>query len=160
MPILDRWLERAAQEQPLRGVTALLIQHQLGNQVPQARGLIELGLDPRNLYWIDIPYTSSPIVRGALMDLGIPSGNLIVGDYRLLQDYAPFQRLRVQRFLRDLASDPPERLVVLDDGSYMLEALSCFRKRPPELESLSRPRAVSSKSRRASRWRCAPANSR
>jgi len=131
MPILDRWLEQAAQERPLAGVTVLMIQHQLGNQVPQTRALIELGVAPRNLYWIDIPYTSTPAVRDALRGLGIPSGNFVVNNYRLLDDYAPFQRLRVQHFLRELFKDPPERLLVLDDGSYMLEALACLRQRLP-----------------------------
>src|SRR5215831_7230919 len=80
MPVLERWLQRAASDQPLLGVTALLIQHQLGNHVPQARALIELGLDARNLYWIDIPYTSTPVVRDALCQLGIPSQNLMTSD--------------------------------------------------------------------------------
>jgi S-adenosylhomocysteine hydrolase len=131
MPILDRWLDRTAKERPLAGVTALMIQHQLGNQVPQTRALIELGIAPRDLYWIDIPYTSTPSVRDALQGLGIPSENFIVNDFRLLDAYAPFQRLRVQHFLRELFNDPPERLLVLDDGSYLLEALACLRPRLP-----------------------------
>lgn len=72
MPILDRWLERAAQDRPLAGVTVLKIQHQLGNHVPQTQALLELGVAPQNLHWIDIPYTSTPAVREALLGLGIP----------------------------------------------------------------------------------------
>ena len=131
MPILDRWLENAAQGRPLAGVTALLIQHQLGNQVPQTRALIELGISPRDLYWIDIPYTSTPAVREAVRGLGVPAENFITGDFRLLDNYASFQRLRVQSFLRTLFEEPPERLLVLDDGAYMLEALACLRARLP-----------------------------
>jgi len=133
MPILDRWLERAAQDRPLAGVTALLIQHQLGNHVPQARALIELGIAPRDLYWIDIPYTSMAVVREAVRGLGVPAKNLMVRKFHLTDRYAPFQRLRVQRFLRKLLKDPPARLLVLDDGSYMLEALACMRQRPPSI---------------------------
>jgi len=133
MPVLERWLERAAQERPLAGVTALLMQHQLGNQVPQTRALIELGVAPRDLYWIDIPYTSNAAVREALRGLGIPAENLFVSDFRLLDDYAPHQRLRVQGFLRDLFQHPPTCLLVLDDGSYLLEALSCLRRRLPRV---------------------------
>jgi hypothetical protein len=130
MPILDRWLEDAAQDRPLAGVTALMIQHQLGNHFPQTKALIGLGIAPRDLYWIDIPYTATPAVREAVLGLGVPSENIIVGDFKLLDKYAPFQRLRVQRFLRELFKDPPERLLVLDDGSYMLDALSCLKQRP------------------------------
>ena len=129
MPILDRWLERAAQDRPLAGVTALMIQHQLGNHVPQTQALLDLGIAPGDLYWIDIPYTSTPAVREALREIGIPAKNLLVGDFRVLDKYAPFQRSRVQQFLLDLFEDPPERLLVLDDGSYMLEALAGLRRR-------------------------------
>src|SRR5574341_2077269 len=83
MPVLDRWLERAAQDKPLAGVTGLMIQHQLGNQVPQTRALIELGMAPRDIFWIDIPYTSSPSVRDALATLGIPAENMLVSSFRL-----------------------------------------------------------------------------
>ena len=130
MPILDRWLERAAQDRPLAGVTVLMIQHQLGNHVPQASALLELGVAPSDLYWIDIPYTSTLAVREALRDLGIPGENILASDFCLLDNYAPFQRLRVQQFLLELFEDPPERLLVLDDGSYMLEALAGLRRRP------------------------------
>jgi S-adenosylhomocysteine hydrolase len=133
MPVLDKWLERAAQDRPLEGVTALMIQHQLGNHVAQTEALFALGLAPRDLYWIDIPYTSTPVVREVLRALGVPAGNMMVSDFHLLDKYAPFQRLRVQRFLRDVFRDPPERLLVLDDGSYMLEALACIRQRPPSV---------------------------
>jgi S-adenosylhomocysteine hydrolase len=133
MPILDRWLERAAQDRPLAGVTALLIQHQLGNHVPLARALLALGIAPRDLYWIDIPYTSTAVVREAVHELGVPEKNMMVRRFHLLNHYTPFQRLRVQRFLRRILEDPPARLLVLDDGSYMLEALACMRLRPPSL---------------------------
>ena len=133
MPLLERWLQRAERSRPLRGVTALMLQHQLGNQVPQTEALIRLGLAPERIHWIDIPYTSTPRVREALRGLGIPAAHLHTGDFRLLQDYAPYQRLRVQKFLRDLAASPPEHLLVLDDGSYLLEALSCQRHALPRL---------------------------
>jgi len=133
MPVLDRWLERAAQDRPLAGVTTLLIQHQLGNHVPQARALLDLGVAPKDLYWIDIPYTATPAVREAVCALGVPAQNMAVSRYHLLDRYTPFQRLRVQRFLRQLFTDPPQQLLVLDDGSYMLEALACFKRRLPRI---------------------------
>lgn len=133
MPILDRWLERAAQDRPLAGVTGLMIQHQLGNQVPQTRALIELGMAPQDIYWIDIPYTSTPAVRAALLSLGIPSENMLVSTFHLMDKYGPFQRLRVQRFIRDRLDARPERLLVLDDGAYMLEAIAGMKRQFPNL---------------------------
>jgi len=130
LPVLNEWLEDHAQDRPLRGVTALFIQHQLGNHVPQAKALIELGLDPAQLFWIDIPYTATPSVRSALISLNIPEPNLLCKQFHLLDKYASFQRLRVEEFLQRLFKDPPELLLVLDDGSYTLEALACLRDPP------------------------------
>jgi hypothetical protein len=129
LPVLDRWLENAAQDLPLKGVTGLLIQYQLGNHVPQTQALIELGMAPGDIFWIDIPYTSTPAVREALRTMGIPAANFITSNFRLLDNYAQFQRLRVQSFLRRLFEKPSRHLLVLDDGSYVLEALACLQSR-------------------------------
>ncbi len=126
MPLVDMVVDRYADRQPLAGYTALLIQHQLGNHVPQAKALIALGLRPRDILWVDIPYTSHEKVRTELRRLGIPNKNLIVGKYRLLDLYAPHQRLKVQRVIKQLLDHPPERLLVLDDGAYFLEAATGF----------------------------------
>lgn len=126
MPIVDALVRQHEAEQPLAGHTALLIQHQLGNHVPQAKALIRLGLDPRDIYWLDIPYTSHEEVRTELRRLNVPKKNLTVGKYRLLDFYAPHQRLKVQKAIRRLLDDPPERLLVLDDGSHFLEGATSF----------------------------------
>src|SRR5689334_11344354 len=133
MPLVDRWLARIGDAQLLRGVTVLNIQHQFGNQVVQTRALLELGVSPSAIYWIEIPYTSSAPVREALYGLGVPPANVLVSDFRLLDVYASYQRERVARFLEGLLDDPPERLVVLDDGSYMLEALAAQARRLPSI---------------------------
>jgi len=133
LPLLDRWLERSRNERPLEGVTVLNIQHQLGNHVPQTTALIELGVSPRDVHWIEIPYSATPAVRAVLHGLGIPKENILVSDFRLLDDYANYQRARVQRFLRAFADDPPERLLVLDDGAYMLETLAALRRPLPSI---------------------------
>ena len=57
MPLTDRIVERYAADAPLEGVTALLFQHQLGNQVPMVDALIRLGLAPECIHWVDIPST-------------------------------------------------------------------------------------------------------
>ncbi|MCZ6573362.1 MAG: hypothetical protein O7C98_09375 [Planctomycetota bacterium] len=130
MPLVDEWLKRFEGQRPLEGVTALLIQHQLGNQVPQVRALLDLGLAPERLFWLDIPYTSNATTRAHVARvMGVPERNFIVSDYDVLEPYAPYQRARTQRILKHWLDDPPERLLVLDDGAYFLEAAACFRKR-------------------------------
>jgi hypothetical protein len=129
MPILEAFLDMQGKRLPLERVTALLIQHQLGNHVPQARALLRLGLKPENLIWLDVPYTSNATVRTALEDLGIPRRNLRVHDYEVLQPYAPYQLRRTQTIYRELLTDPPEHLLVLDDGAYFLEAMCTMKSR-------------------------------
>lgn len=134
MPILDRWVRTHCSGKPLAGVTALFIQHQFGNQVPQTKALLELGLDPKRLFWLDVPYTSNARVREAIVGLGIPSGNMLVADdYRVLDPYAPYQRRRVQMLIHDFLKNSPGRLLVLDEGAYFLEAAACFEKRLPDV---------------------------
>ena len=133
LPVLDAWLERVAQDRPLKGISALMLQHQLGNHVPQTKALLDLGIDPTNLHWIDIPYTSTAAVREALRGLGIPQENFFPGDYQVLEDYVPYQRRRVERFILELAKEPPEHLLVLDDGAYFLDAMARMKTRLPKV---------------------------
>lgn len=132
LPLLDAWVVKQRKNQPLKNVTLLLIQHQLGNQYPQAKALLDLGLEPTNLIWVDIPYTSTPKVRQAMInDLKIPKTSFHVHSFKVLDRYPPYQIRRVQEIFAQLLVDPPDRLVVLDDGAYFLEAASCFAKQLP-----------------------------
>lgn len=120
-------VERYRERKPLKKVTALLFQHQLTNHVPQTKALIDLGLDPRKIYWVDIPYTSHKPIRKAVQAFGIPKRNFVTcSDYRLLDMYAPYQRGRAIRIYEKLKKKDIDRLIVLDDGAYFLEAASCF----------------------------------
>ncbi len=132
LPILDEWVGRHEGRAPFKGVTALFIQHQLGNLYPQAKAFLELGLDPSQLIWIDVPYTATPQVRRSLVeDLKIPGSSFHVHSFPVLDRYPPYQIRRVQEVFARLLSNPPDRLVVLDDGAYFLEAASCFARQLP-----------------------------
>ncbi len=129
LPLLDDFVEEwIGGEKPLAGVTAVLIQHQLGSQVRMTEAMIRLGLDPRRIFWVDIPYTANGEVHAALRGLGIPENNFSPSYYHLEMPYASYQHLRVQELalglLQSLPDDAP--LLVMDDGSYFLEAMSCF----------------------------------
>jgi hypothetical protein len=124
--VVDHWRS----ESPLEGVTALFFQHQLGNQVPMTQALIDLGLDPERITWVDIPYTSHKPVRDALLELGLDERKLIVSDdFGLLDNYGPHQRKRALDVTARLLRQDPEHLLVLDDGAYFLEAMTCFERR-------------------------------
>ncbi|MEI7979513.1 MAG: hypothetical protein WCI53_11770 [Bacteroidota bacterium] len=132
MPILNTYLNKYKGKKPFKDFTILMIQHQLGNQVPQTLALIELGLDPTKIFWLDIPYTSSKKVREYLIqNSGIPAENFFTSDYNILQPYANYQRKRAQEILSLLLKNPPKHLIVLDDGAYFIEAMVTFKQKLP-----------------------------
>lgn len=133
MELVDQLVNQHRCHRPLQGVKALFIQHQLGNQYPLAKAMIALGLDPKDLYWLDIPYTSNAKVREALFELKIPKRNFFINQYRVLDFYAPYQNQRMTRILHGFLQNPPDRLLVLDDGAYYLEAAVCFERQIPEV---------------------------
>jgi S-adenosylhomocysteine hydrolase len=134
MPVLRAYVDRYGGGRPLQGVTALLIQHQLGNQGPQIDAMMALGLEPEKTLWVDIPYTSHASFRAEVVRRhGIPEGNFDVHTYGVLAPYAQYQFSRTQKVLGRLLDDPPERLVVLDDGAYFLEAAMGFRRQLPNV---------------------------
>lgn len=134
LPLLDKLVEKYEPEQPLKGVHALMFQHLLGIQYAQTQALIKLGLDPENIIWVDLPYTSNPFVRNALIDnLGIPPENFHRYSNSLLEPYALCQRARINRIVRRLMEHPPEKFIVLDDGAYFLESAMCFNQSMPNM---------------------------
>ena len=129
LPLLDAYIEEHVRgKAPLAGVTAVLIQHQLGSQVRMVEALIRLGIEPGKIYWVDIPYTANPIVRKALQGLEIPPENFSRNSYHLGKPYAPYQRQQVQKLFSRLRTSlgPKDHLLILDDGSYYIEAISCY----------------------------------
>ena len=132
MPLVQEIIIEYQDEKPLRGYSVLFLQHQFPAQYGQVQALLELGVLKEDLYWIDIPYTSNPYVVKALIDMGIPRENLISSQYQLDMKYRTYQRTRVQKWISqnlDKISSKDQKLLVFDDGSYFIEAYSCFKKR-------------------------------
>jgi hypothetical protein len=93
--------------------------------VPQLAALLTLGLDPRQVHWLDIPYTSHEEVRIHARDvLGVPDRNLARHRYRVLAPYAPYQLSRAIDAVLEIAREGNGTLLVLDDGAYAIEALA------------------------------------
>lgn len=136
LPLLDAFLSEHAPKANLLGdTTVILIQHQLGSLVPLTRALFDLGLDPKRTYCVDIPYTANAKVQTALQQLGIPRSNFSPSTYNLAKPYAPYQRQRVQRLLSSLRKqmDARDKVLVMDDGSYFIEAASCYAELLPQM---------------------------
>ena len=54
VPLLDAWLKWNVNAKPLAGKSALLVQHQLSDQVPMLAALVQLGLNPARTWWLNI----------------------------------------------------------------------------------------------------------
>ncbi|HYL70083.1 MAG TPA: hypothetical protein VEY89_02125, partial [Candidatus Dormibacteraeota bacterium] len=127
VPLLDLWMQAQKGAQPLAGTSVLLIQHQLSNQVPMLKALLDLGVRPEDVWWLDIPYTSHAAVRDyAAAQFDVPRSQLLEADYPVLAPYGPYQHARAIRTLRAITDGKPGSLIVLDDGAYALEALAAL----------------------------------
>lgn len=136
MPVVDWVVDTYGYDKPFVGWDVLFIQHQLENHMAQTEAMFECGMEASRLHWIDIPYTSSPIIREHLIDkYSVPSEQFYVHDYNLTQQYAPYQRARVigwiKHYLEKSSNENP--LLVVDDGGYFLEALVCLKDHPDKL---------------------------
>lgn len=127
LPLMEAFLSRVA-GRPLEGVRLLLVQHQLINQLPMVEGLVRLGADPSQIYWLDIPYTSHQEIRDyAVANLSVEAEHFwLSDDYRILDPYAPYQFRRTLKAVLSLGAPSDQPLVVLDDGAYVLKALSAL----------------------------------
>jgi len=130
LPLLDAFVAERAESAPLAGVSAVLIQHQLGSIVPMVRALLSLGLEPDRVFFVDIPYSANAEVRVALEGLCLQKAHFASGSYDLSQPYAAFQRRRVQDIAAGMLGElrPNDPLLVLDDGAYFVEAACCFAR--------------------------------
>jgi hypothetical protein len=74
-------------------------------------------------------------VADQLVALGIPPENFAPSDYRLTRPYATYQLRRVTHMVAGLRGvlSPKERLLVLDDGGYFLEAAAWFADELPRV---------------------------
>lgn len=136
LPLLDALVSQQRDRQPLAGYTVFLVQHQLANQVPMVKALIDLGVNAGKIHWLDIPYTAHHEVCTFVQnEFNVPSENFSDPDYRALDPYVPYQRRRALECLQRFIDDPPEKLLVLDDGAYFLEALSSIHpgRRPARI---------------------------
>jgi S-adenosylhomocysteine hydrolase len=123
MPLLSELVQRQKEQLPLVNSIVLLIQHQLQDSYAQVSSLLELGVDPTELYWIDIPYTSNASVRSAVQRLGVPARNFWSHAYHLGLQYRSYQCSRVHKWISELGEgiDRARKLIVIDDGAYFLE---------------------------------------
>ena len=124
LPLLDDYRQHYGSVD-LSGHSLLVIQHQLGTTVPLVSALIDDGIDPSRVWFVDIPYSTHLDVREALLQLAGSLNRCPAPFTDPLVDYASAQLTRVIATLFDMLNHHHNTdLVVLDDGAYFLRALS------------------------------------
>ncbi|HEX5087321.1 MAG TPA: NAD-binding protein [Nocardioides sp.] len=124
LPLLDDYRRHHARAD-LSAHNLLVIQHQLGTTVPLVQALIDDGIDPNRTWFVDIPYSTHPDVREALLQLAGDPTHCPALFTDPLVDYTSAQLTRVISTLFDMLDHHCNAdLIVLDDGAYFLRALS------------------------------------
>lgn len=128
LPLVESFVGFVEGDRPLEGFRLLLVQHQLSNQAAMVGLLIRLGADPKDIHWLDIPYTSNKRVRDFTMaEHNVDPGNFrVCDDYRVLDPYPYYQHKRAVETVIALGQNSDKPLIVLDDGAYVLKALSAL----------------------------------
>jgi len=128
LPLIESFVASFEGRRPLEGFRLLLVQHQLSNQAAMVDALIRLGADPKEVHWLDIPYTSNKQVRDYVVaENDLDPGNLrVCDDYRVLDPYPYYQHKRTVETTIALGHSSDKPLIVLDDGAYVLKALSAL----------------------------------
>lgn len=130
VPLIERFIAHLQGCRPLDGTRILLVQHQLSNQAAMIDALVELGADTDEIYWLDIPYTSNASIRDFVVNRhNLPEAHFFIcDDYRVLTPYATYQHRRTVDAVLKMAKLDNKPLLVLDDGAYVLKALSTLKQ--------------------------------
>ena len=108
-------------------VDILVIQHQLGTNVPLVRAFATDGVPEGRMWPVDIPYSTNQDAHAAFVALsGEDRCPPLLTDP--LVDYSAVQLMRVTTTLLDIWRHGQGRpLLVIDDGAYFLRALTMLR---------------------------------
>ncbi len=132
LPIIDSMVEKAASLQlPAPDRTAFIcMQHILETTATILKGLVDIGIKPENIFCSGKSYSTAPEVAAAIGDLGIqliPATNhKIIGQYQ--QACREGLSSMWQQFAESIRTKTIERIIVLDDGGRLLEAMPSFLK--------------------------------
>lgn len=129
LPLLDEFRKARPDPKAFAGVETLFIQHHLGPFVPRIQDMIEDGQDPERCWSIDIPYSTSNIVREETRELGCLKEQWAEPFNDPLEPYSASQLQRVQDLIQTLVErlegEKDRRdLLVVDDGAYFLRSIS------------------------------------
>ncbi|MBA3723231.1 MAG: hypothetical protein H0W88_12635, partial [Parachlamydiaceae bacterium] len=109
----------------LESTVVIGVQHMLETTATLFKGLIDIGINPKNMYFIGKCYSTSPIVEKEIIELGVnvfpstPPSKL--GQYHeaCMKSIEKMWEL----FLRESKTKKVTRLIILDEGGRCLETM-------------------------------------
>lgn len=123
LPLLERYRRRRSAS--LAGVDVLFVQHQLAPFTARVRAMYDDGLERSRAWFLDIPYSTSRVVRRHLRER-LPSDRQIAEPFDdPFACYSRAQHDRAMTLLTRLADRSGDgRVLVVDDGAYVLRTLA------------------------------------
>jgi len=70
LSLLEELQHRLRKTKPFANIDVIFIQHHLGPFIGRLHAMIASGLDPNRTWFVDIPYSTNPVVVGKLGELG------------------------------------------------------------------------------------------
>jgi hypothetical protein len=143
LPLLERYEARRPSRDAFAGHDVVFIQHHLGPLLPRLEAMVRAGLDPQRCWFVDIPYSTSTVVRGELGNR-FPLGEELPLFEEPVVPYDHAQENRVHKILLRVAKrKDPKPLLVIDDGAYFVRFLvDGLRHDPDVLRSFAGARVV------------------
>lgn len=123
-----RWSSGVPQKQVFKDFHVLFIQHHLGPFIPRIKAMIEDGIQPKDCWFVDIPYSTNKHVWESIKDLGCPPQQIAPPHNNPLAYYCETQVSRTAKIVAKIAEAQPANLLVVDDGAYFLRALQRLRE--------------------------------
>jgi len=91
--------------------------------------MVEDGLPPERMWFVDIPYSTNRTAWGGVRALGCPVDQAAEWFDDSLAPHAKSQLARVQGIVRRLARAAPDRCLVVDDGACFVRALGATQQK-------------------------------
>jgi hypothetical protein len=82
------------------------------------------GLEISNCWFVDIPYSTNNRVRQELLHVGFPSDQMVEPFNDPIDPYAKRQIERVEYILSNLINRGRSKILVIDDGGYLIRTLN------------------------------------
>ncbi|NNE20940.1 MAG: hypothetical protein HKN10_20915 [Myxococcales bacterium] len=132
--LLKKFRRNYSSRDTFSNTDVVFIQHHLGPLVPRLEAMKRAGLNPKRCWFVDIPYSTSPVVRRELSKRGFKRAKALQPLDDPMEPYDRAQEKRAHQVFRKVAGRKnPNPLLVIDDGAYFARFLVHSLRHEPQL---------------------------